>query len=182
MDASPSTLVAWCSFCAVIIGAIVAVLRPDNKALPFSVPTGARVMLALVLGAVQTALMAVVSGTPWMQAVGTAVVSVIAALAAHGAPHAAAAVLCLVLATTSAGCATLSHWWGGGGEEQVLTLAEKIGKEALEGKSLAEIAIDLGIGVAQVIESILQDPKLLGTAAQHEAVSLRAGLVGVGCK
>lgn len=182
MDPSaPSTLVAWFSFCAILIGAVISVLRPDNKALPFGISPTKRATVALVLGAVQTFLMTVVGGTPWTQAGATAVASVVVAFAAHGAPHVAAGLLCLVLATSTAGCGTLKAWWGGGGEQQVLTLAEKIGAEALQGKSVAEIAIDLGIGVAQVIEAILKDPHLTGTAAQHEAVALRTGMVGVGC-
>lgn len=116
------------------------------------------------------------------QAVGTAIVSVVAAFAAHGAPRVIpVAGLLLCLTVGASGCSTLKAWWNGGGEQQVLTLAEKIGAEALQGKSIAEIAIDLGIGVAQVIEAILRDSHLEGTAAQHEAVALRTGMIGVGC-
>jgi hypothetical protein len=80
-------IVAWFTFSAVVIGAVVSVLRPDNTALPFSVPPATRATIALVLGALQACLMALVSGTPWTTAVSTALVSVIVGFGAHGAPH-----------------------------------------------------------------------------------------------
>ena len=110
------------------------------------------------------------------------VLAFLGGIVGKGGGKAMGLVLCIALATSTTGCAALKSWWGGGGEQQVLTLAEKIATEALEGKSIAQIAIDLGIGVAQVIEAILADPHLQGTAAQHEAVALRAGMAGVGCK
>lgn len=177
-----STLATWATFSAVIIGAILSVVRPDNKALPFSISPAKRAMLAAALGAVQACLMAVASGTPWMQAVGTAIVSVVAAFAAHGAPRVipvAGLLLCMTVGAT--GCSTLKAWWGGGGEQEILTDAEKIAVDALKGMSLAAIAMDLMSDVLTIAQEVLKNAHLTGTAAQHEAVALRTGMIGVGC-
>jgi hypothetical protein len=77
----------WFTFAAVVIGAVVSSLRPDNTSLPFTLSTGMRASVALALGATQTCLMAIVSGVPWLTALGTATASVITAFLAHGAPH-----------------------------------------------------------------------------------------------
>lgn len=110
MDSSTLSpaLVAWCGFCAIIIGAVVSALRPDNTFLPFSLSTKTRAILALVLGAIAACLTNITHGTPWMQAIGAALVSVITGFAASGAPRAVAGVvLMLCLSTGVSGCKAL---------------------------------------------------------------------------
>lgn len=94
--------------------------------------------------------------------------------------HALLLVLCagIVLSTLSIvnGCA----WWQHGGEAVVVTEAEKIVAEALEGKTVEQIAIDLGIDVAEVIGALLKaGQEVKHTKAYGEALKTRATLLAL---
>lgn len=75
------------------------------------------------------------------------------------------------------GCA----WWKGGGETTVVTDAEQIAAEALKGKSVEQIAIDLGIAVAEVLASLLGslDAQVHKTRAYGEALKARATVLAL---
>jgi hypothetical protein len=78
-------LVGYCGLAAMLIGAVLRALSADNKTLPFTVSPQAMVMVATVGGIAEACLLAIVHGTPWLQAIGAAVLS--ATMAATHAGH-----------------------------------------------------------------------------------------------
>lgn len=77
---SPSAL-AWFGVTAVIIGAIVRVLKSDTPLA--TVPARFRPWLALGLGVVSGVLQAIASGTPWMQALTSGIGAAATAIVGH---------------------------------------------------------------------------------------------------
>lgn len=86
---NPAAVVTWCGFGYILLSSLVAALKPDNPMLPFTVPMGARVMIAAVGGIALTCLQAIVSGVPWVQAALGMFVAVIGVITKH-APTASA--------------------------------------------------------------------------------------------
>jgi tetrahydromethanopterin S-methyltransferase subunit C len=76
-------LAAWAALGYAVLGPLVSIFRPDNTALPFSVSETARTYIVLAGTALMAFLLAVVNGTPWTQAIVTALVSGLTAYAAH---------------------------------------------------------------------------------------------------
>lgn len=74
------------------------------------------------------------------------------------------------------GCA----WWNGGGKAIVVSEGEKVIAEALEGKSVLQIAEDLGIDALAVIADLLKaGVTVQHTAAYAEALKERAMLLAL---
>jgi hypothetical protein len=82
---NPAALVSWSALFYTVFSAIVAALQETNAALPFSLPVSARAAILLIGGIAQTLTLAIVSGTPWMQAIGAALITMLGAYAKHGA-------------------------------------------------------------------------------------------------
>jgi len=72
----------WTAVAAIVIGAIVRLLKDDTKSLP-TVPAQWRPWLALGLGAVWGVLQAVVAGTPWKEAIVHGLTAALTAIAGH---------------------------------------------------------------------------------------------------
>jgi hypothetical protein len=82
---NPVALVSWSALFYTVFSAIVAALQETSAALPFSLPVNARAAILLIGGIAQTLTLAIVSGTPWIQAVGAALITMFGAYAKHGA-------------------------------------------------------------------------------------------------
>lgn len=82
---NPAALVSWSALFYTVFSALVAALQETSAALPFSLPVSARTAILLIGGIAQTLTLAIVSGTPWMQAIGAALVTMLGAYAKHGA-------------------------------------------------------------------------------------------------
>jgi hypothetical protein len=82
---NPAALVSWSALFYTVFSAIVAALQETSAALPFSLPVNARAAILLIGGIAQTLTLAIVSGTPWIQAVGAALITMFGAYAKHGA-------------------------------------------------------------------------------------------------
>lgn len=83
-----STTVLWYSTLAVIVGAIVRVVKDDSVPLTLkgvTVPKGWRPILAVALGAIGGALDIAARGTPWKSALLMGLASAIAAMSGHAA-------------------------------------------------------------------------------------------------
>lgn len=72
----------WVAACALVIGAIVRVLKSDTP-LPFTVPAKWRGWLAIGLGIVAGALEAVAGGTPWARALAEGLTAALIAITGH---------------------------------------------------------------------------------------------------
>src|SRR5690606_41994879 len=72
----------WVAACALVIGAIVRVLKSDSP-LPITVPAKWRGWLAIGLGIVAGALEAVAGGTPWARALAEGLAAAVFAITGH---------------------------------------------------------------------------------------------------
>jgi peptidoglycan/LPS O-acetylase OafA/YrhL len=82
---NPAIVVAYSAFFYAVFGGLVSALQPSNTALPWSIPQSARATILVVAGVVQACLLAITQGTPWVVAIGTAVVTMLSTYAKHGA-------------------------------------------------------------------------------------------------
>lgn len=83
VNPNPAAVVTWCGFGYLVLSGIVAALKPENPFLPFSIPTSARVTIAAMGAASLIPLQAIVSGVPWLQAVGAALVTFLSIVMKH---------------------------------------------------------------------------------------------------
>ena len=74
----------WFPIFYAIIGSLVSMAREDNTACPIVLSPKARIIFATALGVVQTVLQQHLGGLSWAQSILTAILSVGAALGAHG--------------------------------------------------------------------------------------------------
>ncbi|HLV68037.1 MAG TPA: hypothetical protein VKY73_19600 [Polyangiaceae bacterium] len=72
----------WVAFAALIIGAVVRVLKSDSP-LPITVPAKWRGWLAIGLGIVAGVLEAIAGGTPWARALAEGLAAAVLAIAGH---------------------------------------------------------------------------------------------------
>lgn len=90
-----------------------------------------------------------------------------------------ALVIAVTLVAATPGCGALSSWWSHGGANTVEQDTVNIIKEAFEGKTPAQIAVDLGIDLAVVIATLLAsaDPAVHSTHAYLSAVHTRDAML-----
>lgn len=156
----------WIGLAALVIGAVVRVLKIDAPPHWLVVPSRWRPILALALGLVAGVLDKVSSGAAWMPAILGGLLAAVTAIASHdvvieglrggkeiGAPKTAAAATLLAFVCAAAASQSGCAWWNGHGARTAHATADVL-KCALThyGEPPEQIAIECGLeNAAEVI-------------------------------